>query len=81
VEVASVNTKRALVALLACLALFFVILGTILTVTWQGELNQIPTNVVGIAVFHTWGPTLILVGVLMFASMLGGVFIAQEDRE
>ncbi len=33
------------------------------------------------AIFHTWGPTLILVGVLMFASMLGGVFIAQEDEK
>ncbi len=75
------NTKKAIVAVLACLALFFVIIGTILTVTWQGELHQVSTNDVGTAIFHTWGPTLILVGVLMFASMLGGVFIAQEERE
>jgi NADH:ubiquinone oxidoreductase subunit 6 (subunit J) len=76
-----VNTKKAVVTILACSALFLVIIGTILTVTWQGELHQVPTNEVGTAIFHTWGPTLILVGVLMFASMLGGVFIAQEDRE
>ncbi len=75
------NTKKAIVAFLACLALFFVIVGTILTVTWQGELSQVPTSDVGMAIFHTWGPTLILVGVLMFASMLGGVFIAQEDEK
>jgi NADH:ubiquinone oxidoreductase subunit 6 (subunit J) len=76
-----VNTKKAIVAFLACLALFFVIIGTILTVTWPGELSQVPTSEVGTAIFHTWGPTLILVGVLMFASMLGGVFIAQEDEK
>jgi NADH:ubiquinone oxidoreductase subunit 6 (subunit J) len=76
-----VNTKKTIVAILACLALFFVIIGTIITVTWQGDLNQIPTNDVGTAIFHTWGPVLILVGVLMFASMLGGVFIAQEDEK
>jgi len=76
-----VNTKKAIVAFLACLALFFVIVGTILTVTWPGELSQVPTSDVGTAIFHTWGPTLILVGVLMFASMLGGVFIAQEDEK
>lgn len=75
------NTKKALVAFLACLALFLVIVGTILTVTWQGELSQVPTSDVGTAIFHTWGPTLILVGVLMFASMLGGIFIAQEDEK
>ncbi len=75
------NIKRAAIAVLGCLALFFVIVGTILTVTWQGDLNQIPTNDVGTAIFHTWGPALILVGVLMFASMLGGVYIAQEDKE
>ncbi len=75
------NTKKAIVAFLACLALFLVIVGTILTVTWQGDLHQIPTNDVGTAIFNTWGPTLILVGVLMFAAMLGGVFIAQEDKE
>ena len=75
------NTKKTIVTLLACLALFFVIIGTILTVTWQGELHQVPTSDVGAAIFQTWGPTLILVGVLMFASMLGGVFIAQEDEK
>jgi NADH:ubiquinone oxidoreductase subunit 6 (subunit J) len=76
-----VNTKKAIVTVLAVAALFFVIVGTILTVTWQGELHQLPTSDVGTAIFHTWGPTLILVGVLMFASMLGGVFIAQEDEK
>ena len=75
------NTRKTIVAVLACLALFLVVIGTILTVTWEGELSQIPTGDVGTAIFHTWGPTLILVGVLMFASMLGGVFIAQEDEK
>jgi NADH:ubiquinone oxidoreductase subunit 6 (subunit J) len=76
-----VNIRKAVVTFLACAALFFVIVGTILTVTWQGELHQLPTSDIGTAIFHTWGPTLILVGVLMFASMLGGVFIAQEDEK
>jgi NADH:ubiquinone oxidoreductase subunit 6 (subunit J) len=76
-----VNTRKAVVTVLACSALFLVIIGTILTVTWPGELSQVPTSDIGTAIFHTWGPTLILVGVLMFASMLGGVFIAQEDEK
>ena len=75
------NTKQTVFAALACLALFFVVIGTILAVTWEGELSQIPTSEVGTSIFNTWGPTLILVGVLMFASMMGGMFIAQEDEK
>jgi len=50
-------------------------------VQWGGTYNQFTSKDLGMAIFETWGPTLIIVGLLMFASMLGGVYIAQEDRE
>ena len=72
---------RRLFALLGVVALLLIVLGSLLTVTWVDNFHAITTQTLGEAVFNSWGPTLIIVGVLMFASMLGGVYIAQEDRE
>ncbi len=66
---------------ISALALLLIVLGSIITVQWAGTYTQFTSKDLGMAIFETWGPTLIIVGLLMFASMLGGVYIAQEDRE
>jgi NADH:ubiquinone oxidoreductase subunit 6 (subunit J) len=77
-----VNSRQTAVAAISAIAFLLLIIGTILTVTWSATGPQQFTNEqLGTAVFDSWGPTLIVVGLLMFASMLGGVYIAQEDRE
>ncbi|MDD1770815.1 MAG: hypothetical protein LUO79_07000 [Methanomassiliicoccales archaeon] len=77
------NTRRlnAWAVAISTLALLLIVIGSIITVDWIGTYNQFTPKDLGMAIFETWGPTLIIVGLLMFASMLGGVYIAQEDRE
>jgi len=73
---------RSVSAAVAVIALLLVIVGSILTVTWATEQGAPFTNYdLAEALFNSWGPTLIVVGALLFASMMGGVFIAQEEKE
>ena len=76
------NSRQMAIAVISAVALLLLILGTLLTVTWSvtGP-SQFTNEQLGVQVFDSWGPTLIIVGLLMLASMLGGVYIAQEDRE
>lgn len=72
---------RTASAVVSVTALAFIILGSVLTMSFEGELMQFTSYDLGEAVFSSFGPTLIVLGVLMFAAMLGGVYIAQEERE
>jgi NADH:ubiquinone oxidoreductase subunit 6 (subunit J) len=78
-----VNTRQinAWATAISAIALLLIVLGSIISVNWLGTYTQFTSKDLGMAIFETWGPTLIIVGLLMFASMLGGVYIAQEDRE
>jgi len=75
------DSRSLALAVLATAGLLLIVVGSILSVTWDGSQVQFSNKDLGIAIFTSWGPTLIIVGVLMFASMLGGVFIAQEEKE
>ncbi|MGD1060743.1 MAG: hypothetical protein ABR879_04730 [Methanomassiliicoccales archaeon] len=77
------NTRQinAWATAISAIALLLIVLGSIISVNWLGTYTQFTSKDLGMAIFETWGPTLIIVGLLMFASMLGGVYIAQEDRE
>ncbi|MEM0448819.1 MAG: NADH-quinone oxidoreductase subunit J [Methanomassiliicoccales archaeon] len=72
---------RTASAIVSVTALTFVILGSLLTMSWEGEPIQFTSQNLGEALFSSYGPTLIILGVLMFAAMLGGVYIGQEERE
>ena len=80
---ASVNSEqvRTASAIVSVVALSFVIMGSVLTMTWEGEPFQFTNEDLGYAIFSSFGPTLIVLGVLLFAAMMGGVFIAQEERK
>jgi NADH:ubiquinone oxidoreductase subunit 6 (subunit J) len=75
------DNRSLALAVLAAAGLLLIVVGSILSVTWDGSQVQFDNKDLGFAIFTSWGPTLIIVGVLMFASMLGGVFIAQEEKE
>ena len=75
------DSRSLALAVLATAGLLLIVVGSILSVTWDGSQVQFSNKDLGFAIFTSWGPTLIIVGVLMFASMLGGVFIAQEENE
>jgi len=81
--VVNVNSDqiRTACAIVSVVALSFIILGTIMTMSWEAEWMPTSNEDLGYAIFTSFGPTLIVLGALMFAAMLGGVFIAQEEKE
>ena len=72
---------RTACAIVSVVALSFIIMGTVLTMSWEAPADPPTSSDLGYAVFTSFGPTLIVLGALMFAAMLGGVFIAQEEKE
>jgi len=72
---------RTACAIVSVVALSFIILGTVLTMSWEAPAAPPTNSDLGYAVFTLFGPTLIVLGTLMFAAMLGGVYIAQEEKE
>jgi NADH:ubiquinone oxidoreductase subunit 6 (subunit J) len=81
--VVNVNSDqiRTACAIVSVVALSFIILGTVMTMSWETPAAPPSNEDLGYAIFTNWGPTLIVLGTLMFASMLGGVYIAQEEKE
>ncbi len=72
---------RTACAIVSVVALSFIILGTVMTMSWETPFSPTSNQDLGYTIFTYWGPTLIVLGALMFASMLGGVYIAQEEKE
>lgn len=72
--------RRTIASIIAALALFLIVLGSILSVDWNaGEMTEVGTERVGSSLFDDYGFTFLVVGLLMFAAMMGGVFLAKED--
>lgn len=74
--------RQKYIATLTLLFLSLILLGSLLVTTWpDGAFTQIPLEELGSGTFEMFGPTFLIVGLLMFAAMLGGVFIAREEEE
>ncbi len=74
-----VNKRNALLA--GALVLFFVmVLGSILAAQWPaGSLGTTNNNDLSDLVFNDYGVVVLIVGIVLFVSMLGGVYLAQEE--
>jgi|GEM_PF-962160 len=78
---------------LAILALALMFIGAVLSVHWPSppkdfdQTNETPTNQdVGNAMFGQgtnpgYGLVMLLVGVLLLVALLGGIFLAKEEKE
>jgi NADH:ubiquinone oxidoreductase subunit 6 (subunit J) len=63
-------------------ALLIFIGASILTVTWpSGPIAQFASNEFGTILFDQYGIVVIVLGLLLFASIIAGVFIAQEEEQ
>ena len=64
-------------------AVLLVFIGaSILTVTWpDGPMAQITTAQFGAILFGQYGIVVVVLGLLLFGSMIAGVFIAQEEEQ
>jgi NADH:ubiquinone oxidoreductase subunit 6 (subunit J) len=55
---------------------------SILTVTWPtGPVAQFTSAQFGLLLFDKFGIVVVVLGLLLFASMIAGVFIAQEEEQ
>jgi len=74
-----VNKRNALLA--GTLLLFLVIiLGSILAAQWPaGTLGLTNSNDLAALLFNEYGVVVLIVGIVLFVSMLGGVYLAQEE--
>lgn len=74
--------RQQYIAAMSLIFLSIILLGSLLVTAWpDGEFTQIPLGELGSGTFEMFGPTFLIVGLLMFAAMLGGVFIAREEDE
>ena len=64
-------------------AVLLVFIGvSILTVTWpSGPVAQFTTAQFGILLFGQYVFVVVVLGLLLFAAMIAGVFIAQEEEQ
>jgi NADH:ubiquinone oxidoreductase subunit 6 (subunit J) len=75
------NKRKILVGVAAVLFLV-VVLGAILLSQWPaGSLHSTDNHQFGNAIFNDYGLAILIVGITLFVSMLGGVYIAQEEKE
>lgn len=59
-----------------------VVVGALLTAQWPaGSLTMTNNNDLSNTIFNGYGLAVFVVGIVLFVSMLGGVFIAQEEKE
>lgn len=74
--------RQKYLAGMAVLLLSMMVIGSLLAVSWPaGEITNIGLDALGNETFETYGVTFIIVGLVMFTSMIGGVFLAKEDED
>ena len=74
--------RQHYIAAMSVLSLSMVLIGSLMITVWPaGELTQISLDELGRATFEVFGLTFLMVGLVMFTAMLGGVFIAKEEEE
>ncbi|MDW5561983.1 MAG: hypothetical protein SA339_02065 [Methanomassiliicoccus sp.] len=74
--------KRNVFVGITLVAFLVVVLGALLTAQWPaGSLTMTNNYDLSSTLFNEYGLAVMVVGIVLFVSMLGGVFIAQEEKE
>ncbi|MCG7845077.1 MAG: hypothetical protein MIO90_06580 [Methanomassiliicoccales archaeon] len=76
------STQAIVVKLLVVGLLVEVMLYSVFSIEW-GDIGNtvIKTAEIGEVIFNQYGVAVLMLGLLLFSAILGGVFIAQEDDE
>jgi NADH:ubiquinone oxidoreductase subunit 6 (subunit J) len=62
--------------------LAFIIVSVLTVTVWPtGPIAQFTTSDFGATLFGTYGVVVLVLGLLLFAAMIAGVFIAQEEEQ
>jgi len=76
-----VNRKN-LAAALAVGVLLVIMIGSISEDSWGlEEINEIPFQDLASLTFEQFGVVLLVLSLLMFGSIIGGIYLAKEDTE
>ena len=74
--------RQHYIAAMSVLFLSIMLVGSLMITVWpQGELTQIGLEVLGEGTFELFGLIFVMVGLVMFTAILGGVFIAKEEED
>ena len=74
--------KKNVAAALAVGVLLVIMIGSISEDSWGlEEINQISFEDLSFTAFETFGPVIFVLAILMFGSILGGIYLAKEDTE
>jgi len=74
--------KRNVYVGITLVAFLVIVVGTVLTAQWPaGSLTMTNNDELRSLLFNEYGLAVLIVGFVLFVSMLGGVFIAQEENE
>ena len=75
------NRRNVFVGI-AVLLFLLVVLGSILSSQWpSGTLHSTDSNSLSSTIFNDYGLAVLVVGLVLFVSMLGGVYLAQEEKK
>ncbi|MEM2944583.1 MAG: hypothetical protein QXN93_02545 [Methanomassiliicoccales archaeon] len=75
------NPQKALAAV-ATVALFLVVVISISSTNWiPGQITHFEMGMIAVTLFEDYGITFLVIGIVMFAAMLGGVFLAKEESK
>lgn len=79
--------NNAIVRGLAVLAMALLFIGAITSVSWpEGDMDQTSSQDVGRTLFGMttdtgYGIIVLLIGLLLLVALLGGIFLAKEEKE
>jgi len=74
--------RQKVASIVSIAALLVIVLGSLLVVNWHaGDISQIGTEEVASTLFDDYGIAFLVIGLVMFTAMLGGVFLAKEDEK
>jgi len=75
------NRQRAF-AIISVATFLIIIISSLSLSSWgAGEITEIGMHQIGIALFEDYGITFLIIGILMFVAMIGGVFLAKEESK
>jgi len=87
-------SKKTIVGVVIAVAMLAMLAGSIVSSDWENmndspeaipfepdEGGNLPTDSVNYVLFEDYGPLLLVLGVLMFGAIIGGVCISREEED
>jgi len=79
-------TRRGFAVAVVAVLFLAVLLASIFAASFPSngnydDIHEVPAQAIGTSMFESYGVAFLIVGVALFVSMMGGVFLAQEEDD